>query len=87
MVRAELETGKEGQMAETDGFVTIYETDMQARVAMVKMALQNADIPFMCVNDVVSSVLPIDGMGIVGFRVPEQDAERARQILDDLGFA
>ena len=73
-------------MPETDEFVTVYETDLQPRVAMVKMALRGADIPFLCVNDVISTVLPIDGMGVVGFRVLERDAERARQVLDDLGF-
>ena len=73
-------------MPEDDEFVIVYETDLQPRVAMVKMALRGADIPFMCDNDVVSTILPIDGMAVVGFRVRKQDVARARQVLADLGF-
>jgi hypothetical protein len=74
-------------MAEGGELVTVYETAMQTQVAVVKMALQDADIRFLCVNDVVSTVLPIDGMAVVGFRVLEQDAASAREVLEDLGFA
>jgi len=74
-------------VADNDELVTVYETDVQTRVPMVKMALGDADIPFLCVNDVISTVLPIDGMAVVGFQVLERDVERARQVLDDLGFA
>ena len=73
-------------MPEDEEFITVYETDMQTRVSMVKMALQDADIPFMCDNDVISAVLPIDGMAVVRFRVLAQDADRAGEVLDDLGF-
>ena len=72
---------------EDDELVTVYETDMQGRVAVIKMAFRDADIPFLCVNDVIATVFPIDGMAVVGFRVLERDAERARQVLGELGLA
>lgn len=74
-------------MPDDDEFATVYQTDSQAQVMMLKMALGNADIPFMCDNDVVSTVLPFDGMAVVKFRVLQRDVARAREILDDLGFA
>ena len=74
-------------MSESDDFVTVYETDAQMQVAMVKMALEGADIPFVCVNEIISTVLPIDGMAVVGFQVLAQDAERAREVIADLGIA
>jgi DNA primase len=74
-------------MPDSDEFVTVFESDSQAQVMIVKMALWEADVPFMCSNDVISTVLPIDGMAVVSFRVLERDAARARQVLDDLGFA
>ena len=66
--------------------VTIYATDMQSRVAIIKMALREAEIPYIAVNDVVSSVLPFDGMGVVEFQVFERDAERATEVLTELGL-
>lgn len=66
--------------------VTIYATDIQSRVAVIKMALREAEIPYIAVNDVVSSILPIDGMAVVEFQVFERDAERATEVLTELGL-
>ncbi|NLW50256.1 MAG: DUF2007 domain-containing protein [Candidatus Brocadiaceae bacterium] len=74
-------------MPQDEELVTVYETDMQGRVAVLKMALQNEGIPFLCDNEVLSGVLPIDGMAVVSFQVRPCDVERAGRVLDELGFA
>jgi len=74
-------------MPEDDDLVTAYETDLASRVAVVKMALREADIPFMCANDVVSTIYPVDGMAVVRFQVFRRDAERAERALVRLGLA
>ncbi len=73
-------------MADEEEFVTIYETDLQPRVVIIKMALRDAGIRFIAVNDVVSSVLPVDGMAVIGFQVLARDAPRAREVVRALGF-
>ncbi len=73
-------------MADDEELVTVYETDRQVDVAIVKIALQDADIRFVAVNDVISTVYPIDGMAVVGFQVLRRDAERARDTLTRLGL-
>lgn len=73
-------------MKDEEALVTICETDSQSRVAVVKMALGEAEIPFIAVNDIVSTTYPIDGMAIVSFQVRQEDAEEARAVLDRLGF-
>jgi len=74
-------------MAEDDRTVIVYETDNQGIVAVIKMALTGADIPFTAVNEVVSTIYPVDGMAVVSFEVLERDAPRARQTLTRLGLA
>ena len=76
----------EGSMRD-DELVTIYATDMQGRVAVIKMALDEAEIPYMAVGDVVSSIYPIVGMALVRFQVFHRDADRAQEVLTALGLA
>ena len=73
---------------ERDGeeLVAAYETDRHGTVAVVKMALRDADVPFIAVNDVVSGFCPVDGMAIVSFQVCRDDLERARAVLVKLGL-
>jgi len=78
---------RRGRMPKDDDLVTAYETDLASRVAVVKMALREADIPFMCANDVVSTIYPVDGMAVVRFQVFRRDAERAERALVRLGLA
>lgn len=73
-------------MAEDEPLVTIYATDIQSRVAVIKMALREAEIPYIAVNDVVSAIYPIGGMAVVKFQVFERDIERATEVLTELGL-
>lgn len=74
-------------MADEDqAVVTVYETESLLEIGMVKSAFGEADIPFMAINDIVSSVYPVDGMAIVKFQVLGRDVPRARQVLSDLGL-
>ena len=66
--------------------VTVFRTTQPLQIGMVKSALRHAGIPFSAVNDVVSSVMPYDGMLVVGFEVMVCDAERALHVIRDLGF-
>jgi len=72
---------------EAERVVTLYETDLIEKVAILRMALDNAGIPHITANDVVSSVLPTNGMVMIRFQVLEGDAERAHGVLRELGFA
>jgi hypothetical protein len=71
-------------MAADDDLVIVYETDWRPHIAMVRLTLQQADIPFTAINDVVSGIYPIDGMAVVRFQVLARDAARARQAIEDL---
>ena len=66
--------------------VTVYATDMQSRVAVLRMALEDAEIPFLAKNAEVSTFFPVDGMAVVDFQVRERDAERARAVIQELGL-
>jgi len=66
--------------------VTVFRSTQPLQIGMVRSALRHAGIPFSVVNDVVSSVMPYDGMLIVGFEVMERDAERAVDVIRSLGF-
>ena len=70
-----------------DVLVTVHATDRPGEVAVVKMALSDAFIPYIAVNDVVSGVLTFDGMVWVQFRVRQGDADRALEVLRELGVA
>jgi len=74
-------------MAEQERIVTVYETELIEKVAMLRMALDDAAIPYMTANDVVSTILPTDGMAVIRFQVLEGDVERAQEVLRELGFA
>ncbi|KPK66273.1 MAG: hypothetical protein AMK73_00485 [Planctomycetes bacterium SM23_32] len=69
-----------------DDLVTVYETTSPLEVGMLKSALGEAGIAYGVVNDLVSSVLPTDGMQIVGFEVRPSDADAARELLASLGL-
>ena len=71
---------------EDDAPVTVYETTKQHEVAVIRMALDDADIPFASPNETVSTIFPVDGMAIVSFQVMPQDAERAREAIRELGL-
>ncbi|MHC5035067.1 MAG: hypothetical protein ACYTFZ_08530 [Planctomycetota bacterium] len=73
-------------MTEDEEVVTVYATDIQSRVAVIKMALDDAGIPYAAVNDAVSAVLPVDGMAVVSFEVLQSDAARAHEVLEQLGL-
>jgi hypothetical protein len=73
-------------VTEDEGTVTVYATDIQSLVAVIKMALDDAGISYIAVNDVVSAVLPVDGMAVVSFEVLQSDAVRAHEILEQLGL-
>lgn len=73
--------------AEEDRVVTVYETERIEKVAMLRMALDDAGIPYITANDVVSAVLPFNGMVMVRFQVLEEDLERAYEVLRELGFS
>ena len=74
-------------MARDDDLVTVYESDFISRVAVVKMALREADIRFICANDIVSSIYPADGMAVVRFQVFRRDVRRAEEAIRRLGLA
>ena len=73
-------------MAQEEETVAIYETEDLLATAMLKGALEQAGIPFSVANDVVSSIYPTDGMLARRFEVFVRDAERARQIVRNLGL-
>jgi len=73
-------------MREDEPLVTVYETTSQSKVALARLALDEAGIRFSAANDLVSTLLPFDGVVIVRFEVLESDAERARQVLAERGF-
>jgi len=78
----------EGEVgAENQRIVTIYETERIEKVAMLRMAFDDAGIPYITANDVVSTVYPTDGMAVIRFQVLEGDAERAQEVVRELGFA
>jgi flagellar biosynthesis/type III secretory pathway M-ring protein FliF/YscJ len=66
--------------------VTVYETTSALEVGMVKSALDEAEIPYAVLNDLVSSVIPTDGMLVIGFQVDAEDADAARELLASLGL-
>ena len=66
---------------DNEDFVTVYTTSRPDEAAIVKLRLEQADVPYLTRNDVVSSVLPFDGMAEVEFEVRREDAERAREAL------
>ncbi len=76
-----------GASEEDQRIITVYETERIEKVAMLRMALENAGIPYITANDVVSTIYPTDGMAMIRFQVLEGDAERAQEILRELGFA
>ncbi len=75
-----------GASAPDQRIVTIYETERIEKVAMLRMAFEDAGIPYMTANDVVSTVYPTDGMAMIRFQILEVDVERAQEVLRALGF-
>jgi len=61
--------------------ITVYSTDRPVEVAMIKLALNSAGIEYVAVNDVISAVLPVDGMAVVKFQVRREDVECALEVL------
>ena len=73
-------------MDDPDALVVVYETRQLLDAAMLRGALQDEDIPFTVDNEVMSSVYPVDGMAVMRFRVRAVDAERAREIVREIGL-
>jgi len=74
-------------MNDEEPVVTVFETTMQSQVAVVRMAFEDAGIPFSAVNETVSTIFPVDGMAIVHFQVLKSDVARAREVVSELGLA
>jgi hypothetical protein len=73
-------------MANDGDLVTVYETDLRERIALVEYALKDAGIRYIATNEMVSVVYPVDGMAVVGFQVSADDADRARAVIAALPF-
>ena len=71
-------------MAEEEKMVTVYETESYEEACVVKLALEDANVPFSTTNDLVSTVMHFDGMAVTGFQVLEGDVERAQEALAQL---
>lgn len=69
-----------------DSLITIYETPNHARAAIVKMALSDHDIPYSVLNDMMSTIYPVDGMAVIGIQVRACDADRAVELLEEMGL-
>ncbi|MCD6416885.1 MAG: DUF2007 domain-containing protein [Planctomycetes bacterium] len=66
--------------------ITVHETYDQGRAAIIKMALQEADVPFTATNDIIAGI-GLPGMGGIRIQVLDRDVERAREVLRRGGFA
>ena len=69
-----------------DDAVTIYSTDNQVEVALIKMWLDSAGIDHIVVNEAVSSLYPIAALSWVRFQVLSRDAAKAAEVLRTHGF-
>ena len=73
-------------MAGEEDLVTVCSTADAGEVALIKMRLDGAEIPYIAVNDVISTICPIDGMALVKFQVFRRDEEEARELLQAFGL-
>ena len=60
---------------------TVYSTSRADEASLVKYRLNAAGVDFIARNDIVSGILPFNGMGEVFFDVRPEDLERAREAL------
>ncbi|MFO8007142.1 MAG: DUF2007 domain-containing protein [Candidatus Brocadiia bacterium] len=72
--------------ADPDSLVTVYETRSRPRAAIVQIAFADHDIPFSILNDMMSTIYPVDGMAVIGIQVRARDAERAAAVLQEMGL-
>ncbi len=49
------------------------------------MAFSDHDIPFSVLNDMMSTIYPVDGMAVIGIQVRACDAGRAAKLLKEVG--
>jgi hypothetical protein len=66
--------------------VTIYTTDLQWQVTLIKLRLDEADIEYMTSNETFSGLWGIGVPSEVRFLVGSKDAERAAKVLREHGF-
>jgi len=76
------EVSSEGAaMADDDALVTIYSTDRQAEIPLVKAWLDAEGIPYVTANEAISVIYPVDGMALVRLSVRRRDALKAVELL------
>ncbi|MHC4480580.1 MAG: putative signal transducing protein [Planctomycetota bacterium] len=73
-------------MGQGEDLVTVYETDLPGRVAVIKMALAEAGIRYIAEGDILSAIYPTDGMAVVRFQVCRRDEAAALDVLRRIGF-
>ena len=64
-----------------DDLVVVYSTDSRGEIALIRMWLDEAGIPYIGGDEVMPFVYPVDGMALVRFLVRRSDAQEAAQIL------
>ncbi|MCF6308442.1 MAG: DUF2007 domain-containing protein [Flavobacteriaceae bacterium] len=68
------------------GFITIANFTYQSEYVVLKLLLQREEIPFVFLNEIASSILPItiQGKGGIRLQVHKKDEKQVLKIINDL---
>ncbi len=68
-------------MQNDEDLVTLYSTDDQVEVALIKMWLDDVGIRCLTTSDVMRSIYPAGGMVTVRIQVFDRDVAKAAEVL------
>jgi len=69
-----------------DDLVTVYTTEYPDEISLVKLRLDQADIPHLAQNESIAFWYRVGKLAEVRFLVQRRDAQRARQVLQETGL-